>query len=74
MLLVYTNTCACNHIATVCIPACIFTLNGVHILVFFNTESLNARATHFDVKQPRALYTYYVLAGLFSHPGMHGSL
>ena len=25
-------------------------LNGVHIWVFFNTESFNARATHFKVK------------------------
>ena len=25
----------------------IYTLNGIHMWVFFNTESLNARATHF---------------------------
>ena len=27
----------------------IYGLNGVHILVFFNTESLNARATHLNI-------------------------
>ena len=25
---------------------CTYTLNGVHMLIFFNTESLNVRATH----------------------------
>ena len=25
----------------------IYTLNGIHLCVFINTESLNARATHF---------------------------
>ena len=27
----------------------IYTLNGVHIWVFFNTESLNERAPHFKL-------------------------
>ena len=35
-----------------------YTLNGVHIRVFFNTDSLNKRATHFKAQN---LSDYLVL-------------
>ena len=38
-------------------------LNGVHMLVFFNTESLNTRATHFN-DSTETLYSIIIIKEL----------
>ena len=43
-------------------------LNGVHVLVFFNKESLNARATHLNKNQDRVCPWIHALSGSYKRP------